>query len=79
MSNRISKSAFKARALEYFRRVQQSGEPLIITDRGKPVLRLVPYDAEPDPDTVLASMRGTLERYVDPLEPIGLADWETLR
>jgi len=30
----VSKSEFKARALEYFRKAERTGEPLITTDRG---------------------------------------------
>jgi antitoxin (DNA-binding transcriptional repressor) of toxin-antitoxin stability system len=34
--NRVSKSQFKARALEFFRQVETTGEPLIVTDHGEP-------------------------------------------
>lgn len=43
MEQMVSKSRFKPQALEYFRQVEKSGEPLIITDRGKPVLKVLPY------------------------------------
>lgn len=43
MEVRVSKSEFKARALEYFRRFERTGELLILTDRGQPVLKIVPY------------------------------------
>src|SRR6185503_517101 len=39
----VSKSGFKARALEFFRQVEKSRQPVIITDRGKPVLKVVPF------------------------------------
>jgi len=48
MSQGISKTQFKARVLEYFRRVQRTRRPIIITDRGKPVLKVVPYTDDPD-------------------------------
>lgn len=35
METRISKSRFKARALEYFRQVERTGQELIITDRDR--------------------------------------------
>ncbi len=72
----VSKSRFKARALELFRQVQETGEPLTITDRGRPVLQLVPY--VDDPETLLAPFRGRIRRYVDPTEPVGSEDWEAL-
>jgi len=76
VDNKISKSRFKARALDYFRQVERTGKELIITDHGKPVLRIAPY-AE-DPAAALASLRGSVLRYDDPTEPVGLEDWESL-
>jgi prevent-host-death family protein len=76
LSNTVSKAAFKARALEILRRVQATGEPVIITDRGRPVLRLEPYFG--DDDAVLASLRGSVLAYVDPTEPVEAAAWEAL-
>ncbi len=76
LSNTVSKSAFKARALEILRRVQATGEAVIITDRGRPVLRLEPYFGEDD--AVLASLRGSVLAYLDPTEPVEPAAWEAL-
>ena len=75
-ANCVSKATFKARALEIFRRVQETGEPVLITDRGRPVLRLEPYYGEVD--AVLASLRGTVLSYHNPTEPIGEDAWEAL-
>jgi len=38
MENMISKSQFMPRALYYFREIEKTGNELIISDRGKPVL-----------------------------------------
>ena len=76
LPNTISKAAFKARALEILRRVQATGEPVVITDRGRPVLRLEPYFGEDD--AVLASLRGSVLAYHDPTEPAAVAAWEAL-
>jgi len=76
MDNVISKSKFKPHALRYFRQVEQTGRELVITDRGKPTLKIVPY-AE-DPLAALRSLRETVTRYEDPTEPVGLDDWEEL-
>ena len=72
----ISKAAFKARALEILRRVEASGEPVVITDRGRPVLRIEPYFG--DEAGVLESLRGSVVAYQHPTEPIGPSDWEAL-
>lgn len=77
MTRPVSKSAFKAKALEYFRQVQRTGKELIISDNGKPVLKLVPYHS--DPAEALKALRGSLRRYDDPTAPVGRADWEALR
>ena len=77
MARLVSKSSFKAKALEYFREVESTGKELVITDHGKPVLKVVPYSH--DPAEALRALRGTVLRYDDPLEPVGLEDWEALR
>jgi prevent-host-death family protein len=74
---RVSKSQFKAQALEYFRAVEKSRKPLVITDRGKPVLKVIPYSN--DPDEVLRELRNSVVKYKKPTEPVGDADWEALR
>jgi antitoxin (DNA-binding transcriptional repressor) of toxin-antitoxin stability system len=77
MSAHISKSKFKAKALEYLRQVETTGEPLVITDHGKPALeiRRIAKD-ERDP---LEMLRGSVLRYDDPFEPVGVEDWEALK
>jgi prevent-host-death family protein len=75
-AKRISKSRFKAQALEYFRAVETTRKPLIITDRGKPVLKVVPYSE--DPEEVLKELRNSLTKYEDPTKPVGESDWEAL-
>ena len=77
MEHVVSKSSFKAKALEYFREVESTGKELVITDHGKPVLKIVPYSH--DPAEALRTLRGSVIRYVDPLEPVGLEDLESLR
>jgi prevent-host-death family protein len=75
MTTTVSKSRFKAHALELFRQVELSGKPLIITDRGKPVLRLVPY--RDDPDSALRVLRETVVKYRAPTRPVAEDDWES--
>ncbi len=77
MLETVSKSRFKAKALEYFRQVEQQRKLLIITDHGRPVLQITPFE-EP-PQAVLEELRGSVLRYDDPLEPVGIADWDALQ
>ena len=77
MERFISKSKFKPNALKYFRQIEQSGQELVITDRGKPTLRITPYRR--DPRAALKALRDTVLRYDDPAEPVGSDDWEVLK
>lgn len=80
MVKTISKSKFKPMALEYFRRVQETGEEIIITDRGKPVVKIVPIREETTVTAaILNKLRGTLIKYEDPYGPVGLEDWDILK
>jgi prevent-host-death family protein len=74
MERRVSKSQLKPRLLEYFREIENTGEPLIITAHGRPVLKVVPFSS-PCED-VRASLRNTVLRYDGPTEPVGVEDWE---
>ena len=76
MERIISKSQFKPRSLEYFRMIEESGETLIITDRGRPVVKIIPYSA--DPEDRLKILRNSVLKYDDPTEPVALEDWEAL-
>lgn len=73
----VSKARFKPHALEYFRRVQETGEDLIVTDRGRPVVRVARY--RPDERDPLRALRGTVKRYRDPEAPVAPDDWDAAR
>ena len=77
METVISKSKLKPRILEYLREVETTHREIIVTDRGRPVLKIVPYAGEEE--DLLAALRNTVVRYDDPTEPVGLEDWEALR
>ena len=76
MTMEVSKSQFKARALEFFRQVEATGESIVITDHGQPKLELSPY-RQPVRDP-LAALRGSVLRYDRPTEPVGEEDWDAL-
>jgi len=70
----ISKTHFKAHALEIFRQVEAGGEPVIITDHGHPTLEIRPY--RPAQENALDLLRDSVLHYGDPFAPIGEDDWE---
>ena len=76
MTDTISKTRFKARALEYFREVERTGRELVITDRGRPVVKLVPFTVEPG--RALLALRDSVVRYDAPTDPVGDDDWDSL-
>lgn len=41
-------SVFKARCLSVIRDIQATGEPVLVTKRGKPVVKVVPVETEKD-------------------------------
>ncbi|MEX3958567.1 antitoxin (DNA-binding transcriptional repressor) of toxin-antitoxin stability system [Trinickia symbiotica] len=75
-ANQVSKSEFKAKALEFFRQVEASGESVVVTDHGKPTLEVRPYRS--DERNPLDVLRGSVVRYDDPTEPVDV-EWEANR
>ena len=75
----VSKSQFKAQALGYFRDIEKNKQPIIITHSGKPVAKIIPYQEKSVQEELLKSLRGTVVKYEDPTEPVGLEDWEVLK
>ena len=67
----ISKSYLKAHMLRLFREVERSGEALVVTDNNKPVLKVVPIEAEQTVTDTFASFVGqvTYNRSVDEPTP----------
>ena len=73
----VSKSQFKPHSLEYFREIERTGEELIISDHGRPVLKIGPYTE--DPESCFRGLRNTVLKYDQPLEPVAEEEWEALR
>jgi antitoxin (DNA-binding transcriptional repressor) of toxin-antitoxin stability system len=71
---RITKSQFKAQALEYLRNIETTGEALVITDRGNPVVELRPF--RPYKRCPLEVLWGSVIEYRDPFGPATEEDWE---
>ena len=73
----VSKSQFKAKALELFREVEKTGEPIVITDNGAPKLEVRPY--RNGIVEALQRLRGSVLWYDGPFDPaVPEEDWEVL-
>lgn len=77
MGIQVSKSQFKARALEFFRQVEASGTSVVVTDHGQPTLEVRPY--KPVSRDPLDVLRGSVLRFDHPTAPVADDDWEVLR
>jgi len=77
MKKRVSKSVFKARALEFCREIESTGESLVLTDHGRPVLEVRPYE-ENDSDP-LDTLRRSVVRYERPTDAVADDEWESGR
>jgi len=71
-------SAFKARCLAVMDDVQATGEPVIVTKRGKPVVKVIPI--KPVNDDIFGFMAGKFDIVGDIESPVvPLKDWKILR
>ena len=69
----ISKTEFKAHALEVLREIEQSGRPRIITDHGKPTIEIKKLRQRKE--SPLQILKGTVLEYDAFDEPVGAEDW----
>ncbi len=65
----VSKSRFKRDFFKFCREVEQTGEELIITDHGCPVLKVIPYVE--DPEEYFRGLRNTVLKFDEPMGPVG--------
>ena len=70
-------SEFKARALRILDEVARSGESVLITRRGKPLARVVPFDEKEKNKP--GKLAGTLVFEDDIVSPLGEDMWEACR
>ena len=66
-------SYFKSHALSLLDEVAVTGEPLLITRRGKPLAHVEPVKTEHG--VVFGKLRGTMELNEDIVAPLGDDDW----
>ena len=75
MVSTISKSKLKARMLEIFRELETSGTELIVTDRDKPVLKIIPIKDKATVDDLFSGIQGKVIYHEDINTPT-LLEWE---
>ncbi len=75
-TRRVSISEFKATCLRLLAEVERTGEPILVTKRGKPLATVGPPPL-PDPASWIGSGRGRIEILDDLSEPVlTVEEWE---
>ena len=70
----LSKTEFKAHALEVLRNIENTGTPLIITDHGNPTLEI--RKLRNTNNSPLETLKGSVTFYAEPTSPVADEDWE---
>ena len=79
----VPKGKFKAKALSYFRQIEETGEPLIVSDHGQAVLEIRPLKPQKaTTSAVLAAYRSAgpsrLPSEAELLAPVPETTWNAL-
>jgi antitoxin (DNA-binding transcriptional repressor) of toxin-antitoxin stability system len=72
----ISKSKLKAQMLSVFRRIEETGEEVIVTDNSRPVLRIERIETRTPVEEAFAGLQGKVVYHEDINNPTG-DEWET--
>jgi len=67
---------FKARCLELMDAVGRTRVPIVVTKRGKPIVRIEPASAESD--AIFGALKGMVTYMGDVVSPVDV-DWEAER
>ena len=80
MRKTIAASVFQAKCLRIINEMAEDGEPVTITNRGKPVAVLSPLPPEHAGRSIIGAMKGSVLSYDDPFGPAAdPADWNAAR
>ena len=75
---RMTASEFKARCLSVMDDIQATGEPVVVTKRGKPVVKVVPVESKKD--DIFGFMAGKFKIVGDIESPVvPLRQWKITR
>lgn len=72
----IAAGEFKTKCLGIMESIHETGLPVVITKRGVPMVKIIPYvEKEKPKKSLFAAMQGTITINADIIEPIG-EPWE---
>lgn len=70
----VAKGKLKAHMLEYFRKVEETGKELIVTDNRKPVSKVIPLYPKKSPDEIFGDVRGKI-KYSGDIRETETGEW----
>ena len=76
---RVLISEFKTHCISLLRNMAVTGEGIIVTLRGKPVAKVVPYSDQTPAGVVLGRGRGTAKIAGDIVNFTASEDWEVMK
>ena len=80
MARTIAATEFKATCLRVIKQMGRDGQPVTITNRGRPVAVLSPVPAPGKRASIIGAMRGSVLAYDDPFAPAAApSDWNAAR
>ena len=80
MGKTIAASAFQAKCLRIINEMGEDGEPVTITNRGRPVAVLSPMRPEGEDRSIVGAMKGAVLAYDDPFLPaVDPSEWDVMR
>ncbi len=74
----LSVSEFKAKALGILDRVARTGEAVVVTKRGKAIVKVIPFPEDVEP-LVPGKLKGTVLEEGDIVSPLGADLWDAAR
>lgn len=74
MENTISKSKLKAKMLEVFRELEATGGELVVTEHGRPVLKIVPIRSKRTIQEIFGPVQGQVV-YLEDINTPTIEEW----
>jgi len=76
----VGAAEFQSRCLRLIKQMNRDGEPLTVTNRGRPVAILSPLPEQAPSASIIGAMAGSVLAYDDPLAPAAdPSEWASLR
>lgn len=76
----VAAAEFKATCLRLIEEMNEDGQPITITKRGRPVAVLSPVSGTTEKKGIVGVMKGSVLRYDDPFAPaIDPEEWDALK